>query len=437
MPTKTRDNLNQTFLHIDGNTDAEGHVSVTQAIAMVQRRERIEYTNAKLAVYYNECLHTKYEYGIQASNSSQTSNEANSLNFSWAGHYARNSRPDGVPFATNLTDLVRFTTTSADLNHRAFRSMVKRIRLPRYLSILNFLYELKDVLRMVEFWSRRRKILENISGGLLNEEFGWRPFLQDICSVLTLLKSFHKHFKKWCAEQHVPHVTHYKKILTEDNIVPRIINFGYEGDIGMYEFTSEPQGTPIAPHGFEMNVSGTIYHLQAPEWIATMKYTYYCEEALGVLKTSWALMDALNVYWDPQVLWNAIPFSFLIDWFFNVGDWLHERFSKPNLPVIIRVIDYCISAKADCLTDGGLRVPMDVPSYNRDLPSTYQYQTYQDRATVYHRHPCVPVTEDPLKVLPPMDELRKLILALALGHHCARPMRKHGPKPTGFRGDAG
>lgn len=439
MPAKLRTKTHHAFLHVVGDGDILGHINASKLVDLPYSEERIIYTNSGFGVGYNMCDHTLSEWAINSAERSQSTAEIPNLQFDYPGFYIRNSRPAGKPFAADLTDLCRGFVDDKDLNHKAFRSMVRRIRPPRYLSIANFLYELKDLKRMIDIWSRRRRFLNNISSGFLNEEFGWRPFLSDVCGLLTGLKTFHRAFKTWCEQQHKPHITHYRKILTEDDLVPRFINSPEPvWPASSYEFTDIPQGESfVTPPGPTMraNISYQIYHLRAPEWICTMKYTYWCKEALGILRTVWAFLDAFNVYWDPQVLWNAVPFSFIVDWFFNVGDWLHQTFSKPNLTVILRVIDYCISVKADCLTDGSILIPLDGES--SDPGTNYGYTSYMDRHRLYLRKPTSPVTEDPLHKLEPMQELKHFLLALALGHNCIRPIRKHGKRQTGFRGAPG
>jgi hypothetical protein len=36
-------------------------------------------------------------------------------------------------------------------------------------------------------------------------------------------------------------------------------------------------------------------------------------------------LERLGVTPDPAIVWNAIPLSFILDWVYPVGEWLHER----------------------------------------------------------------------------------------------------------------
>jgi len=440
MPNKKRVGFSRSLVTVFGHDEGtNSDFEFTNPDCQIPyREEEITYSNSGYGVGYNSCKHNIYEWNLYPGSILTQSPSVDNpvlgdthVKFNHANFFVRNGRPSGVPYANDLTSLCTNFASDPGLNHRAFRAMVKRIRIPKYLSIMNFFVELKDFKRMFIFWSLRKGKLLNISSGFLNEEFGWKPFLQDVCSLLIALQEFHKRFKKWCAEEHKPHVTHYRKILTEDDLVPRVTNLEV-GSTGA-DFALTPQGTPIAPLGLTYAASLQTYHLRAPELIATMKYTYWCEDALGLLKELSAFYDAFGVYWDPQVLWNAIPFSFLVDWFFEVGDWLHRKFSKPNLTVKLRVIDFCISVKADCLTEGAIKVPYNLENYNLDDPSTYSYHSYTDRSRCYLRNACIPYTDDPLQLLNPLENLKKIFLMLALGHNCARPRKIHGKRQKGFK----
>jgi hypothetical protein len=439
MPEKQRDDHLDIVLHVSGTKTGGIPFGNSVPAKLLRSFESIKGPNSGYGVGYNPVDHKKWEWSTaQGASVNLITAEDNHINAGYLLLQARYQR-GGVPFAQDLADLCTNVAGNPGLNHRAFRSMVGRIRIPRYLSILNFLLELKDFTRMFEFWTLRRGKLGNIANGILNEEFGWRPFLDDVCAILKGLKQFHKKLKKFMREQHEVHVTHYKKILTEDNYVPHVLT------------TSEPSvlesGTFYRNENFvQLDVDAPefffwkdyiIHHLRAPEYIATMKYTYHIPLGLDTLRETVAWLDAFGVYWDPQVLWNAIPFSFIVDWFFNVGDWLHQKLSKPNYPVKLRVIDFCISVKADCLMEGSVRIPLSTLTVPIDDPGNIAYFNMQDRSRVYKRIVCVPYTDDPLMVLDPMKEIKHLVLALALGHNCARPRKRWQKPKKGFDGGPG
>jgi hypothetical protein len=79
-----------------------------------------------------------------------------------------------------------------------------------------------------------------------------------------------------------------------------------------------------------------------------MQYTYTVPAAQRYKKDVIKLMaqaDLFGLSSPIAMVWEMIPFSFVIDWFINVGDFLGQ-FDKPYLDTVVVVLDYCISIKA-------------------------------------------------------------------------------------------
>jgi hypothetical protein len=71
-------------------------------------------------------------------------------------------------------------------------------------------------------------------------------------------------------------------------------------------------------------------------------YTAYQREYAHGL----ALCDALGVNLDPSIIWNAIPWSFVLDWVANVGEYL-SRFKTGFMDPTINIHQYCWSVKRE------------------------------------------------------------------------------------------
>jgi hypothetical protein len=55
-------------------------------------------------------------------------------------------------------------------------------------------------------------------------------------------------------------------------------------------------------------------------------------------------LDLLGLNLDPAIIWNAIPYSFVVDWFVNVGDYLHSlRIDAYKVELLMS--DYCHSVR--------------------------------------------------------------------------------------------
>lgn len=93
------------------------------------------------------------------------------------------------------------------------------------------------------------------------------------------------------------------------------------------------------------------------KFVVTMKYTAELVDAFGQpispndtkLVRLGSVMDSLGVNLNPAILWDVVPFSFVVDYFVGIGDWL-ERFKRNNLNFTFGVEDSCYSIKREIAT---------------------------------------------------------------------------------------
>jgi len=71
-------------------------------------------------------------------------------------------------------------------------------------------------------------------------------------------------------------------------------------------------------------------------------YTAFQLEHARVL----TLLDSLGVNLNPQIIWNAIPWSFVVDWVLSVGKWL-SQFQIQNMEPQINITRYLTSVKRE------------------------------------------------------------------------------------------
>jgi hypothetical protein len=55
-----------------------------------------------------------------------------------------------------------------------------------------------------------------------------------------------------------------------------------------------------------------------------------------------AFMDDIGLNLNPSIIWNAIPWTFVIDWVVNVSSWL-DQFKFRNIEPITYIGEYCWS----------------------------------------------------------------------------------------------
>lgn len=118
-----------------------------------------------------------------------------------------------------------------------------------------------------------------------------------------------------------------------------------------------------------------------PKYHATMKFRYDVSELSDLELELRAWGEAMDLFDPLAILWNAIPFSFVLDWFTNMGDWIEQLLRTPAIPIVIE--DFSHSVKFSYKTElyihwwgESLIAPIarGTKSYyerRRDVPSMY------------------------------------------------------------------
>lgn len=240
------------------------------------------------------------------------------------------------------------TQTWADVEgcqRRAWWAMQPRFE--SEVSILNFIYELKDFSHLAKAMSRfrfdgvckqlknvRRRLtrIEQASGtlaaagktsrnalGILNDaylqnQFAIQPLIKDVANIVELAvdaadEAQAEFGRRGEREQR----SHYAEMLSEK----------YEGT----------WGSGNNDHIFTGRYSKNVFN-------ATLEYTYKYNFRTGYekLKRQWGL--DLNA----GVIWEAIPFSFIVDYFFEVGKAIRNMELDPNVNAEYK--QYCESMLA-------------------------------------------------------------------------------------------
>jgi hypothetical protein len=238
-------------------------------------------------------------------------------------------------------------------------------------SLVNFVYELKDFRRLAQaFWNRRRIIqnligldesgfrtqianhpIKSLSKAYLNYSFAWRPLVSDLLSIYRALVSTEARLREIWRRQNTPQTRHYKTVL--DNTA----NYdwtAYSADIAWNGATFYYD--PSSPTEIRPVMRMHARYEEIPVYHATMRYTYSCPGVLDTLAKLRGWLDAFGVRLDASIIWNAIPFSFIIDWVVDVGGFL-RRFSEDNLGLQVVIEDFCSSVSSKIIkeTDVSIR----------------------------------------------------------------------------------
>jgi hypothetical protein len=181
-------------------------------------------------------------------------------------------------------------------------------------SLTNFIIELAEFKILFKFWARHKTFVKNVASGYLNYQFGWKLFVKDLMEIYEKLLKFNELLADYKSRQGRVLVRHYKQVLCKDTISTEY------ADNGVNYWENKHKRTDV--------------------FYATMKYSYVVPKINSVYAEQKALLDVLGLRLNASVLWEAIPFSFVADWFFNIGDLLQAS-QKDLLESVVTIHDYC------------------------------------------------------------------------------------------------
>lgn len=201
------------------------------------------------------------------------------------------------------------------------------------------------------------KPLQKLSQYYLAYNFGWRPLYNDVVSLVKSLTGFLKTYDELVRRQNRPQQRYWGQWIagtaTNETVYHESENGPNGGWVGPFLGSARVRVIQEAHAGIR-------YH-------ATLRYRYSIPNELfttgGKAK---AFLDLLGVSRNPAVLWNAIPFTFIIDWVVNVSAYL-ERLKVDNIKIQTELLDFCHSARVE------RTIRMDVQTNNRYKPSPYSY----------------------------------------------------------------
>lgn len=244
-----------------------------------------------------------------------------------------------------------------ELSAQAYSAMKPKINIDGN-SLLNFIYEIKDFKHLAQsiqkrlfrggsvqgIWDaiigrpkkrRHKSTLRDLAGMNLSYQFGWRPFADDCWHLYRTISNFNKRWNEFKHRAGLPISRHYSTVVTGTSL-------------GQSLLYSNNQGMPVGfVGGYDPRCYIRIYRSSDSgiQYSANMRYKYELpDDAVSVMGAVKAAMDSLGVRVNPRIIWDAIPFSFLIDWVTNIGKLL-DRFSVDNLQIRVRVSEFCHSAK--------------------------------------------------------------------------------------------
>jgi hypothetical protein len=237
----------------------------------------------------------------------------------------------------------------AEIADWAFEQLVPQI--PQEVSLPNFLYELREALELIP--KLEESMVKTVSGGYLTYSFGWAPFVGDLQRLGRLISTVRSRLE-------------YLKA-----------TYGRETRIScMREFDCEADPSFVG--------GGAVYQRLSFKGIFRCGgYLYHRLEDLdGTIGLLRGLSGALGLNNPLGVVWEAIPFSFVADWFGRVGNVLSHTAVQPFVgPWEIRRVTYSYT------WSGEWRSVLGFSGYSPE-----EWEPHRGRATFYRRGTGLPAS---------------------------------------------
>jgi len=177
------------------------------------------------------------------------------------------------------------------------------------------------------------------ANGYLQWSFAWAPLIADISAVQQNLRSLRKTVDEIVSKEGRRLVRHFSVPITEysDSETYYTKNpwsyYGTKNDLLYRRRVKYPTAK------FTVTVE---YSYKIPDWV---KEDLYLRAAL----------DAFGLQVNPAIVWNALPWSFVVDWFTGLGRWI-DQFKIRNFETNTHITRCCISSHVERRIETTLQV---------------------------------------------------------------------------------
>jgi hypothetical protein len=213
------------------------------------------------------------------------------------------------------------------------------------LSSINSLIELKDFRSLPHTQARLRNFITSLpkgwrnakkqtlrelfrtgSDGYLQLSFNFLPLASDIADLFKAIQRTKARVNELIAGQGSFRRRHYRRLLVSDDTSVESKDYFTAGWVSNYPTSVKSEATRY------VYTDVNTFHAEIEY---NYNFTQYQVEHAQLL----GLLDALGVNLNPAIIWNAIKFSFIIDWLINVSKWLNDR-RVLNMEPVINIHNY-------------------------------------------------------------------------------------------------
>jgi len=278
---------------------------------------------------------------------------------------------DFVTLKHTITGALQTLSNVAKFSKRGFRALG-----PGPLSIVRKSFDPSQGLTL-------RELTHTGADGFLQAEFNILPLLSDLQAIQKALVTVHKRMNRLLQQEGRPQKRHWTYKWIPGEFVGANSTITYQLNLGQFAGYYNPSGQTGVYRALSgsISVDRIVEVLNPATFHAEIEYTYeftqYQREHAEVL----SLLDLLGVDLNPVIIWNAIPWSFVIDWVIGINRWLANRRQlnmEPRLSISRYMWSWSYTRKIRTVyysptTEAGRRIPRTYlpdlyeEAYRRDI----------------------------------------------------------------------
>lgn len=192
-----------------------------------------------------------------------------------------------------------------------------------------------------------RELLHSTADGYLQAQFNILPFITDVCKVFRAFARLSKVMNNLVRNQGRLRTSHYVNTFIPSQFTGADAEVTYSLDLDQFAGTENNGSGKIGcyrAYGHQLHVVRKVLVDEPAEFHAEVEYNYYLSQYQNEHAQVLTLLDLLGVNLSPAILWNAIPWSFVVDWMFDVSRYLGDR-KQINMEPVINITRYLWSWK--------------------------------------------------------------------------------------------
>lgn len=307
----------------------------------------------------NRCIHTKtsYRYGVSGELPSRRVLNLDAGHSGWYTDYYNGHLLAATAHQTSVANAlasipVNYGSGLLGANGQTFINDAWLKLKPdlTMVNLPNFLWEKKALTGLKDYWHENRNqiskvvtsvkrgkgVAKSLAGGVLGYSFGIAPDISDVRAIIESLTSLRDRIAEF--EKSVGSVQHRNTTVFK-NVWSTTGTFNNGGD------QYAPCYWTVALH------QSVVAHFTfVPRPIAALN---------NVDKFIRGALDSLGFELNPKHIWDAIPFSFLLDWFIPVGQYIENNLKVDALELPVELVDGYLQYSEDISIFSNLRLDVN------------------------------------------------------------------------------